>query len=202
MFWIFKSSTRVSVTFREGKKETKERERETEKTFLGHFGWPPFFGVVVSLLLALFGSCHLASIRYRFLLQHVVPAAAAAVQRIPVRHFRCFPFCFFTLCRTDYFWLCVSLLFHFHLNSLRVPGRAAQPLRLHDDNANDETLHQRRVHGHFRRLGNLQPRPSQRIPMELSRLFIFISSVVVYSFAHHRGAFRNFSRRPFSLSLV
>jgi hypothetical protein len=36
-----------SVTFREGKKETKERE----KTFFGHFGWPPFFGVVVSLLL-------------------------------------------------------------------------------------------------------------------------------------------------------
>jgi hypothetical protein len=38
--------------------------------------------------------------------------------------------------------------------------------------------------------------------MELSRLFIFISSVVVYSFAHHRGALRHFSRRSFSLSLA
>lgn len=62
----------------------------------------------------------------------------------------------------------------FLFDSLRLPRRAAQPLRLHDDDADDETLHQRRVHGHFRRLGDLQLGASQRIPMELSRLFIFI----------------------------
>jgi len=79
-------------------------------------------------------------------------------------------FHFFSHLRRTY--LIVS--FHFVSNSLRVPRRAAQPLRLHDDNANDETLHQRRVHGHLRRLGNLQPRQSQRIPMELSRLLFYL----------------------------
>ena len=59
-------------------------------------------------------------------------------------------------------------------DSLRVPWRNAQPLRLHDDDADDEALHQRRIHGHIRRLGDVQLGEGQRIPMELSRLLIFI----------------------------
>ncbi len=193
MFWNFKSSTWFFCHIpRRKKRDERERENLFRPLWLTSFFWGCCFSTAHFLARAIWRQS--ATDFFFYMSFPLLPCSA-----FPLDTFAVFHFVFYLVSH----WLFDCLfLFHFHVNSLRVPGRAAQPLRLHDDNANDETLHQRRVHGHFRRLGNLQPRPSQRIPMELSRLFIFISFVVVYSFAHHRGAFRNFSRRPFSLSLA
>jgi hypothetical protein len=112
--------------FQKEKRDERERER---KPFSATLADLLFLGLLF-LCCSLFGSCHLASIRYRFLLLHVVPAAAAAVQRIPVRHFRCFPFFFFTLCRTDY--LIVSLFVSFIFFTSTVYVFLGEPHNLYD----------------------------------------------------------------------